>query len=491
MNKTYDQRENQGEIWNIEEININAPAPPPPLTEIPQNIPHLGTKTFVGRAKSLQHIDDYFLNNSQIAITSAIQSVDINPPDDFTPMEKVNYCWNHWPKGNVLLIFDDVQNYQLIKPYLPPRNEKFKVIVTSRQRLGKLAQLSLKVLKPKEALELLKQIIGEGRVKQEVEISKQLCKWLGYLPLALELVGRYLETYDTLSIEKVLERLEKKKLQARALLKPQEDEADMTAQLGIASAFELSWEKLSSAAQELGCYLSLFKSEAFDWQWVEASNLYPNENEDKEEQVEELEILREEELRKFNLLQISKEEGEKKILFIYHPLISRYFESKSQELENWEELQQKFCQSMAKVAQSIDYRATQQKIKEFTIAVPHLKIVIRELSEQIEDDNLVWPFIGLGRFYEGQTDYQEAEKWRKKCLAICQKRLGEEHPDVALSLNNLASLYDSQGKYAEAEPLYRQALEIFEKVLGKDHPSTVTVRENYQGLLEKKKLGLE
>ena len=57
---------------------------------------------------------------------------------------------------------------------------------------------------------------------------------------------------------------------------------------------------------------------------------------------------------------------------------------------------------------------------------------------------------------------------------------------MALSINNLAGLYDSQGRYEQAEPLYRQALDIFEKVLGKDHPSTVTVRENYQLLLEEK-----
>jgi len=29
--------------------------------------------------------------------------------------------------------------------------------------------------------------------------------------------------------------------------------------------------------------------------------------------------------------------------------------------------------------------------------------------------------------------------------------LGPDHPDVAMSLNNLAALYSNQGKYAEAE----------------------------------------
>ena len=57
----------------------------------------------------------------------------------------------------------------------------------------------------------------------------------------------------------------------------------------------------------------------------------------------------------------------------------------------------------------------------------------------------------------------------KRALAISEKALGPEHPDVAISLNNLALLYRAQGRYAEAEPLLKRALAISEKALG---PST-------------------
>ncbi|MDF5737306.1 tetratricopeptide repeat protein, partial [Nostoc sp. S13] len=65
-----------------------------------------------------------------------------------------------------------------------------------------------------------------------------------------------------------------------------------------------------------------------------------------------------------------------------------------------------------------------------------------------------------------------------QALALSRKLLGEEHPSVATSLNNLALLYNSQGRYSEAEPLYIQALDICEQRLGANHPNTVTVREN-------------
>ena len=40
---------------------------------------------------------------------------------------------------------------------------------------------------------------------------------------------------------------------------------------------------------------------------------------------------------------------------------------------------------------------------------------------------------------------------------------GEDHPDVADSLDTLADVFREQGRDAEAEPLYRRALAITEK----------------------------
>jgi len=45
---------------------------------------------------------------------------------------------------------------------------------------------------------------------------------------------------------------------------------------------------------------------------------------------------------------------------------------------------------------------------------------------------------------------------------------------VATSLNNLAELYYIQGQYAKAEPLHKRALAIREKALGPNHPDVAT-----------------
>jgi Tetratricopeptide repeat len=62
------------------------------------------------------------------------------------------------------------------------------------------------------------------------------------------------------------------------------------------------------------------------------------------------------------------------------------------------------------------------------------------------------------------------ENETKRGLATREKALGQEHPDVAQSLNKLAELYDDQGRYAEAQPLYKAGASDPGKVLGPEPP---------------------
>jgi len=84
----------------------------------------------------------------------------------------------------------------------------------------------------------------------------------------------------------------------------------------------------------------------------------------------------------------------------------------------------------------------------------------------------------LGTLYRAQGRYADAEPLLKRALAIREKALGSDHPDVAQALNNLAELYREQGRYGEAEPLYNHALAIKEKALGPDHPAVALLLNN-------------
>jgi hypothetical protein len=45
--------------------------------------------------------------------------------------------------------------------------------------------------------------------------------------------------------------------------------------------------------------------------------------------------------------------------------------------------------------------------------------------------------------------FSEAAPLAQRALAIAEKALGPDHPDIAISLNNLTELYDDQGRYAD------------------------------------------
>jgi CHAT domain-containing protein/Tfp pilus assembly protein PilF len=86
-----------------------------------------------------------------------------------------------------------------------------------------------------------------------------------------------------------------------------------------------------------------------------------------------------------------------------------------------------------------------------------------ELAEAERLNQHVWQLNGQGK-------QSEAIPLAKHALAIYEKVLGREHPDVADSLDKLAELYQTQKKYNLSEPLYQRALAIREKVLGREHP---------------------
>ena len=71
-----------------------------------------------------------------------------------------------------------------------------------------------------------------------------------------------------------------------------------------------------------------------------------------------------------------------------------------------------------------------------------------------------------------QGKYDEAEPLYREALAIDKKIYGDDHPEVATDLNNLASLLIKQLRLDEAEKPCFDALKIRQVKLGEDHLRT-------------------
>ena len=498
--------------WNDEAIQaliqVVRKQLPTPTTGIPENLPRSGVVQFVGREQELETLHQQLQENERVAVSAiagmggvgktelalqyaikykqdysggicwiqarradigthivqfARSRLQLNPPEDLNLPEQVGFCWMHWQPGKVLAVLDDVDNYDAIKSYLPPIDHRFKVLITTRLPLGKsIKKLELNVLDEAKALILLESLVEAERIQAEPEAAKELCAWLGNLPLGLELVGRYLDRRRGLSLAEMLVHLKEKRLQARAL---QHSYTDMTSELGVGAAFELTWDMLDEPTRYLGCLLSLFAQAPISWFLLAAMM-------ETEEELWELQEDRTD-LVEWHLLQCLDEET-----YRLHELIREFLREKLEHSDWVDDLKQTFANFMVALAYHIPYTLDYKALSGIAPTIPHLKEAAERYSELFSDEDLIYPFRGLGRFYESQDLYRSAEYWYERCVTVLKERLGSEHPDFATSLNNLAQVYIAQSRYGKAESLYLESLDILQRTIGDEQPRTAITLMN-------------
>ena len=87
--------------------------------------------------------------------------------------------------------------------------------------------------------------------------------------------------------------------------------------------------------------------------------------------------------------------------------------------------------------------------------------------------------------YASKGDYEKSLEYNNNALAARIKTFGEQHPDVALSYNNMAFTFEKAGMVDKALEYYDKALRVFEATLGKDHPYYTITKENADDLKSK------
>jgi tetratricopeptide (TPR) repeat protein len=387
--------------------------------------------------------------------------------------EQVKWCWQNWhpQEGQILLVIDDVKSLEDIPQELLPISSRFKVMLTTRQRnlSPSFWELSLGVLSEAESLELLTKIVDAEltlRIENEIETAKEICRYLGYLPLALELVAKYLKDDRMLSLEDYLQQLS---LEDESL--SDEMVRGITAERGVIAAFNLSWQRLQRLATQLAMLLGRFAAAAIPWQdLVEPTiNSLGWEKKAVKDARKQLD----------NLSLIEIENGKN---IVIHALLREYFryQSKQEGDDFIHVLQGGIASSGIAVAKTIPQNPVIADIDRVRLAIPHLELLSQEMLDDIPnpDEDLFTVFTSVAWFYEGQGQYNSADIHLYNCLKAVQLRLGENHQLVAASLNNLAGLYHFQGKYEEAEPLYLQALELWKRLFGENDPYVAAYLNN-------------
>jgi tetratricopeptide (TPR) repeat protein len=479
-------------------------------TELALQYAHRYGEKYAGGCYWFRTIDRY-LHNILTQFIKTEFKLDL-PTEIAEPQDIAQWCWQEWERNlpadsQVLIVLDNVDEVAQISRMLPG-NSRFRLLVTTRVQAldATFVEEKLEVLTDDAALKLLQQLVG-NRVQQEYKSAQQLChELLGNLPLGIELVGRYLHQDEEISIAEFIGKLG----QVQEALDGRDPIAaygTMTAQRGVKSALELSWQKLGWESQTVAKLLGLCAPKPIPWEvvrkmaeraeleavsgekttcarwvrkqlakrWKQATKRAEIAKAEAVERITVADVRRQ--LNNLHLIKWDKE-GETATL---HPLVRNFFQEKAQTAPN---LTQIFAETMLQRAQQASHDMNLERVAGMRDMVPHIEEVATHYTHLLSDDDLLWPFIGTARFYNSQGLYFAALPWYELCLETAEQRLGADHPDTASSLNNLAELYDSIGKYSEALPLSQRALQISEQQLGTNHPDTATSLNNLAALYE-------
>ena len=249
------------------------------------------------RGNSLSEIDLQIERFFQDYVSSHLVSP---APEQLERKERLQWYYKEYPYNDrpVLLVFDSVSKYEDIVPYLPVGSARnnFKVIVTTRKRnlSDVFDAIQIAELEAEEAVELLEskiniQINNKSYTDNHHEELRIISTLVGYLPLALEIVGGYIagrlgknNIFTTL-----VKKLENDSGLAPILSRTSNTgyvdrlvEGELLAELqekGLRAVFNISWESFKKEEKKVAYVLSLFAPGAVNYPLIRKAFLRDNE----------------------------------------------------------------------------------------------------------------------------------------------------------------------------------------------------------------------
>jgi tetratricopeptide (TPR) repeat protein len=105
--------------------------------------------------------------------------------------------------------------------------------------------------------------------------------------------------------------------------------------------------------------------------------------------------------------------------------------------------------------------------------LPHALAVTRYAEAlAVEPETTAWLLEEACRYLWQRADHQQARGLSERALAIHEAHLGADHPTTATSLHNLADILHAQGDLDTARTLHERALAIHEAHWGPNHRDT-------------------
>jgi len=407
-----------------------------------------------------------------------------------------------------LLIFDNVDNFEALMPYLP-KNNNGNILITTRLQRGIVGKkVDIAVFSEEEAVAFLLR----RAERKDTEGAAELARRLGYLPLALEQAAAFLAGKKKYSFTDYIAMLEQHGLDMF-----ERDDEITDYKLPVTATWQISLGKITmDSARQLLNLIACFASDRIPLSlFVKHADCLPEPlRSDIQNELLCGDIV--DELTKYSLVKSEDtEDGDTELSL--HRLLQEVISSNVPDGDAY----LKCCLRVFFAACSS--QSTQDRA-DFHNLIVHVNEVAARAEKQLTDPESRKLLMGvchqIADYFSGQGDYPKALRYLKQTLRVCKALFGRSHrltadlctgigrvysamksydnaiyyyqraakiqlavfgkacPEVAGTYNNLANAYKNMGDYANAKEWYEQSLSIKKEALGAEHPDTLLTQCN-------------
>jgi len=426
-----------------------------------------------------------------------------------------------------LILFDNVENYADIKDYLPKTDLQTHILITSREKQSPFRQIDLELLDRDESRELLLKISGRNPQEETEKIHlENILEILGDIPLAIELVGGYLDEHENVTFAKYhqflndvpLDQLEKEfpkdsfTNHDRSIIKTLRisEETINKKPLMVEILKVLAWSGSSSMGTSL---LKVMVEAENDFQFETAlGDAYKLRLLKKDEDVERYAIHRllAKVIRHEKLLEENAEWLEKTVNNLGNWFDERKeeynylteFEAEIEHLNEWQNHTVKnFPEQAIRLTLFESYPFWQRGNYQKSLQLSEKSFSLYEI-EKVNNDALLADIQNdLGVNYGVLGNHHKALEYQEKALNLYKELFGEKHRFTATAYNHVGSTYESLGNYQKALEYKEKALDLRKELFGDKDLDTANSYNNvgsayeslgnYQKALEYKEKALD
>lgn len=374
-----------------------------------------------------------------------------NFPDDLP--SQVTLTLNTWKAhGPRLLILDNFEAVELVNEVMKHFNHSnLRVLITSRRSdwptTSGLHLIPLELFSQAESLAFLKESMKKRNNKDD-ELNT-LAEKLGYLPLALELAGRYLNDHHRLNVTAYLEQAKE------AIEHPSMKDwrVDLPASTGhdldLQRSFALSWlalkDEIAQKIFQMAGYLAPNTEIPLNV-FEKGLNISP------EACDENISIL-------FGLGLLHKSENN---LPTIHPLLAEYARSLSKE-------NSRILESLADAFKILSAQAIDTGLPFHFIPLrTHMPVLATYAeNEKLESTSVL--LNNYGHHLSNIADYWGASAAFERAIKFLEANIGVVPIYIATVINNLGEVMRIQGNFSRARVLLERAINIWETNLGAEN----------------------